>query len=145
MSELVIPKDANINGHVENQGDIFVDGRVTGSLTTPHRITISPQASCRADVRCNDAIVRGEVVGDISCGRTIEVAAGARVVGDLRAPSVTVSSDAEVDGKVSLLEPQARSIEKTQFPVTVRNRDGNFATIRRIPRPPRPSTSPVTP
>ena len=143
MSHAIIDAKLRVEGLIEVTGDLAVEGRVDGRLSGDGHITIAAGASCRASIRCPRLTIVGELIGNAVCTESIDVAPGARVVGDLRAPDVQVGANAEVDGRVDVLapEPMEASVERrsvgSRGPGPVRPEPPEFA--RTIPSPPRPS------
>lgn len=101
----LLPASVRLDGLIETAGDLTIAGRADGAIEVGGCVVIGEEAVCRAVIRASVAEIRGNVIGDVICAEAITVAAGARVVGDLRAPSISVDADAEVDGKVDLLKP----------------------------------------
>jgi cytoskeletal protein CcmA (bactofilin family) len=94
-----------VDGLIESPDDLVVEGRVDGRIELGGTLTVAAGATCRAAVRARAARIAGEVLGNVVCAGSIEVAPGGRVVGDLRAPEVEVDAAAQVDGRVDLLPP----------------------------------------
>jgi cytoskeletal protein CcmA (bactofilin family) len=130
----VIPRGTRVDGLIETPEDLAVEGRVDGRIHAGGTLTIAPGATCRASVRARSALIAGEVIGDVVCSAVISVAAGGRVVGDLRAPEVEVDATAEVDGRVDLLPPAPASVPVKRVAVSARG-----PGLRR-PSPPQPVT-----
>ena len=130
----VIPRETRVDGLIETPGDLVVEGRVDGRIQVGGTLTVAQGATCRASVRARSAHVYGEVIGDLVCSAAIAIAAGGRVVGDLRAPEIEVDAAAEVDGRVDLLAPAPASAPVRR--VTLRGRGPG---VRR-PSPPLPVT-----
>lgn len=143
MSHAVIASHLRVEGLIHANGDLTVEGRVDGRLAGDGHITIGAGSSCRASVRCPRLTIVGELIGNAVCTESIDVAPGARVVGDLRAPDIQVGANAEVDGRVDVLAPEPREepVERravaSRGPGPVRPAPPSFA--RAIPAPPRPS------
>ncbi len=106
MSLTVIPAHATVDGLIDTPGDVIIEGRVEGDVKAGGTVTIAAAATCKASVLCRGVLIYGELIGNAVCTETIEVARGARVVGDLRAPNVAVAAGCEVDGRVDLLPPE---------------------------------------
>lgn len=106
MSLTVIPAHATVEGLIDTPGDVTIEGRVEGGVRAGGTVTIAAGATCRASLLCRSALIYGELIGNAVCTETIEVARGARVVGDLRAPNVAVAAGCDVDGEVDLLPPK---------------------------------------
>jgi cytoskeletal protein CcmA (bactofilin family) len=134
VNHAVIPRGTRVDGLIETAGDLTVEGRVDGRIQVGGALTVAPGATCRASVRARAARVVGEIIGDVVCSSAIEVAAGGRVVGDLRAPEIEVDAAAEVDGRVDLLPPAPASTPVRRVSVSARGPGP------RRPTPPLPVT-----
>jgi len=81
-----IGKSVLIRGEVKGSEDLFVDGRVEGTITlTESRLTIGPNAVLAADLSAKDVLVLGTVHGNIFASGRLELRAGCQVAGDVRA------------------------------------------------------------
>jgi cytoskeletal protein CcmA (bactofilin family) len=149
----VIPAQTRIEGRIETQGDLVIEGRCDGELAVDGTLTVAAGASCHAAIRARVALIRGEVIGGVVCSEAIDVGAGARVVGDLRAPDIAVDGAARVEGRVDLLAPAPRGSTSRRVPIAVRGPTARIAVVadpsnggaepattgaRPIPQPPRP-------
>jgi cytoskeletal protein CcmA (bactofilin family) len=117
---MVIPVRAFVDGRIETESDVLVEGRVRGVITIGGRLTVAAGGWCRANIRARSAAVAGEVIGDVLCTEEIDVRPGGRIVGDLRAPDISVDADAEVDGRIDLLPPEPVPVMAPRKPLTTR-------------------------
>ncbi len=127
----MIPPHTRVEGRIETPGDLLVEGRCGGELHIGGTLTVAADATCKATAKAHRARIYGEMIGNIVCGHSIEIAAGARVVGDLRAPDISIDSRSEVDGKVDLLAPAPEEASIERVPMRARG-----------PAPGRPSPPP---
>ena len=134
MEITLIPKICRVDGLIETAGDLVVEGRADGRLEVGGTLTVAAGATCRATVKARAASISGEVLGQVVCSSAIEVTAGGRVVGDLRAPEIEVDAHAFVDGRVDLLPPSPEASSVRRAPVIARG-----PGVRR-PSPPLPVT-----
>ena len=138
-----IAAGVRVEGLVEADGDLVVEGAIEGRIAAGGKVTIAAGASCRSSVRSPRLVIVGELIGNAMCTVSIDVAPGARVVGDLRAPDIQVGANAEVDGRVDVLapEPDSRRAERTKMDArgVAPMRPEPPSLGREIPRPPRPS------
>lgn len=96
----IIPPEMRIHGRVEAAGDLLLEGSFVGALEVSGTLTLAAGAVCQAAVAAETAHIRGQLTGNVSCSRAIFVAAGARVIGDLRAPDIDIHPDAEILGEI---------------------------------------------
>ena len=98
-----IGKSVVILGELKGSEDLIVDGRVEGTITlTDSRLTIGPTASVAADLSAKEVLIQGEVNGNIVAGGRVELRAGCKVEGDIRALRLAVEDNAVFRGKVDL-------------------------------------------
>src|SRR5450755_825919 len=96
----VIGRGANVVGTVSGAVDLTIHGRVEGEVSVEGDVTIEAEGLVAAGVTGRLVIVRGAVKGDVTAEDGIRLEEGARVVGDLRAPRVSVTRGALVRGYV---------------------------------------------
>ncbi|MFP5227116.1 MAG: polymer-forming cytoskeletal protein [Acidobacteriota bacterium] len=98
-----IGKSVQIRGEVKGNEDLVVEGLVEGTVTlTDHRLTIGANARVTANVVARDVVVLGSLQGDIHAAGRVELRAGSRVNGDIRAARLSVEDNAIFSGKVEL-------------------------------------------
>src|SRR5687768_4455951 len=96
-----IGKGTTVRGSVRGDGDLDIDGRVEGSVAVGGDLTIGETALIKSDVSGRRVVVRGAVAGNVSGDESLVLERGARVVGDLSAPSIGIRPGALVRGNVS--------------------------------------------
>lgn len=96
----VIGTGGVVRGHVRGEGDVEIEGRVEGDVDVVGSVTIQPGALIRATVRAGRVVVRGAVVGNVHGEQSVALEEGARVVGDIFAPSIGVGRGALLRGKL---------------------------------------------
>ena len=97
-SRTEIQAGTRVKGKIQGSEDLWVAGRVEGSVELDGALTVAPGGVVKAEVRAVRVTVSGTVVGDVSASEIIELTAQARVQGDLRAPAVRVDDGAKLNG-----------------------------------------------
>jgi len=104
-----IGKSVVIRGEVRGSEDLYVDGRVEGTISlSESRLTIGPNAVLAADVSARDVLVLGTVEGNITATGRLELRAGCQVNGDVRALRLAIEDNAVFRGKVDLSQAPAK-------------------------------------
>ncbi len=104
-----IGKSVLIRGEVKGSEDLFVDGRIEGTISlTESRLTIGPNAVLAADLSARDVLVLGQVQGNITASGRVELRAGCQVTGDVRALRLAIEDNAIFRGKVDLTQAAAK-------------------------------------
>jgi cytoskeletal protein CcmA (bactofilin family) len=105
-----IGKSVVIRGEVKGSEDLYVDGRIEGTVSlSESRLTVGPNAVLAADLTARDVLVLGEVQGNIVAGGRVELRAGCQVIGDVRALRLAIEDNAVFRGKVDLTQGAAAS------------------------------------
>lgn len=107
-----IGKSVIIRGEVKGSEDLFVDGRVEGTISlTESRLTIGPNAVLAADLSARDVLIQGQVQGSVVATGRVELRAGCQLIGDVRALRLAIEDNAVFRGKVDLTQGAAKAGE----------------------------------
>jgi cytoskeletal protein CcmA (bactofilin family) len=98
MLSVLFAETSNVNGKLQFQGAVQIDGTFSGAVTTTDRLIVGERAKIQAEITCGSAVVKGEVVGNITASESVDLLASARVRGDITSPSLTVERGAMFDG-----------------------------------------------
>jgi cytoskeletal protein CcmA (bactofilin family) len=92
-----------IRGAIRGDGDVEIDGRLEGALTIDGNVTIGDTGRVKAqgDISAAAVSVRGAVAGSIRGTSAVVLEDGARVVGDLSAPTIGIRPGGLLRGHVS--------------------------------------------
>jgi cytoskeletal protein CcmA (bactofilin family) len=94
----IIGKNAIIDGKLEVQGHLRIDGSVRGSVKCLETVTIGPEGTVEADIITKSAIVTGAVKGNIEAEERLELQAKSVVNGDIKTRSLVVEQGAIFQG-----------------------------------------------
>ncbi len=108
----VIGRTARLRGRVTGDGDLAVEGFVSGEITVSGNVTVDAAGMVGATIRGRRVVVRGAVQGDLIGAEAVVLEDGARVLGDVRAPRVAIAEGALMRGHV-----QTGKEEGTAIPV----------------------------
>jgi cytoskeletal protein CcmA (bactofilin family) len=124
-----IGKSVVIRGEVKGSEDLFIDGRVEGTISlSESRLTIGPNAVLAADLNARDVLVLGQLQGNIIATGRVELRAGCQVTGDVRALRLAIEDNAVFRGKVDLTQgPAATTAARTTEPAGTGQAEGASA------------------
>ena len=115
----VIGQGTEITGDVEFSGGLHLDGSVKGNVNgvveTHATLTISELGQVEGDVRVENLILNGIVIGDVYASERAELAANARVTGTVYYRLLEMAMGAEVNGKLVHSEEQDQ-LQSGAFP-----------------------------
>jgi cytoskeletal protein CcmA (bactofilin family) len=100
----VVGQGTTITGDVSFSGGLHLDGvikgRVNGEAETRSTLTVSEQGAVEGDVRVDNLILNGAVVGDVYASERVELATNARVSGTVYYRLLEMAMGAEVNGQL---------------------------------------------
>jgi len=115
--DTIVGQKTRINGDVHFSGGLHIDGRIEGSVIAEEEsasvLTVSENGSIEGDVHVPNVILNGSVSGDVRSSERIELAAKARVTGDVYYQLIEMAIGAEVNG--SLLHHDGTSSSVVSF------------------------------
>jgi cytoskeletal protein CcmA (bactofilin family) len=114
--ETLIGPRVIIRGDVHFSGGLYIEGRIEGSVLADESdpnalVTLSERGSIEGEVRAPHVIVNGQLHGDIYSTQRIELAAAARVEGNVHYNSVEMVAGSMLTGRLihQLSEPKRLS------------------------------------
>ena len=113
-----VSKDVSISGKLKLSGDITIDGKLDGEISSKGIVTVSNNADIKANIFAKAIIVSGKVVGNLSATDRLEINQTAHVIGDAKAavlkvePGASFSGSCQVGASVKITEPTTTSSSK---------------------------------
>jgi cytoskeletal protein CcmA (bactofilin family) len=96
-----IGSTARIRGRIQGEGDLVIEGQVQGDVALRGDLTITDGASLSSDVVEAHAItVAGSLEAEVSASGPVQLAASARVRGNLRSGGVSIEEGAHFVGRL---------------------------------------------
>lgn len=120
-----------VEGTIRSNEDIMIEGAVKGSITALDSvITVGPKGRVEADIYADTVVINGNMTGDVEAGELIAVRQSALVVGNLKAPRISIEDGSRLRGTISMEE---------------HGKDSPFAKRASAPSPRRAPVDPTAP
>ena len=98
-----IGQSVQIKGELSGNEDLTIEGLVDGKIMVKdHNLTIGANGRITAEVHAKTVVVVGQVSGNITADDKVELAPTASVVGDIRAPRVSIADGARFKGSIDM-------------------------------------------
>ncbi|MAF13506.1 MAG: cell shape determination protein CcmA [Parcubacteria group bacterium] len=110
--ETMIGPSVHVEGNFVANGDIIVEGVVSGSIKTEKNLHIGKDAKVYAKISATNAMVAGEIQGNVKIKESLELTNTARVFGDIKTKTLTIAPGASVNGKCIAGEDKKTKLEK---------------------------------
>jgi cytoskeletal protein CcmA (bactofilin family) len=110
----IIGKSAAIEGKIEVQGHLRVDGLIKGTVNCDESVTIGPDGKIEGDLETKTAIIIGTVTGNVNAQERIELQSKSVVNGDIQTKSLIVEQGAVFHGACKMKDNYpAKPADKT--------------------------------
>lgn len=111
-----IGKSVFIKGELTGDEDLTIEGRVEGKIELKdHNLVIGPNGKIKAEMYARNVTVVGNVVGNIVANEIVEIRTSGSVVGDIKAPRISIADGAHFKGSVDM-QSAAEEPKKMEAP-----------------------------
>jgi cytoskeletal protein CcmA (bactofilin family) len=141
----IIGRGTKVQGRVSGAVDLEVRGFVDGEIAVGGDVTVEEHGLVGASVHARKLVVRGAVKGDLTGEESVVLEDGARVVGDVRAPRVTIAPGALVRGYVETGAAGAHPARTTRAQPAARPAPAPAAKVAPAPKPAAKAAPAATP
>lgn len=102
--DTLIGQQVVIRGDLEFSGGLYVEGRILGKVTAESgsaaTLTVSENGCIEGEVHAPVVIINGQLNGDVHAAERVELAANARVQGNVHYHVVQMSAGAQLTGRL---------------------------------------------
>lgn len=117
MISTFLGNDVSVEGLIKFKGTIRLDGKVKGKIYGDKgTVIVGEKAAINADLHVDVAIITGEVNGCIEASDKIEIFKPGRVIGDIKAPIITIEAGVVFKGNCEMKERTA-PVKGTEIPL----------------------------
>ena len=108
-----------IEGTINSESNIRIDGTVKGTINTKGRLVVGPKGRIEGDVICGNAEVEGTIDGTAKVNEILSLRATAKILGDIHTgklaiePGATFTGTCNMGGVVKdISQPTIKSTQK---------------------------------
>lgn len=102
QAETIVGPSVNIQGDLVSEGNIKIEGRLTGKVKSSQTVYITGGAQVTADISSANAVIGGEVQGNIKVSDHLILQANAKISGDISCSVLRVEDGAMFTGKCTM-------------------------------------------
>ena len=105
-----------INGDITAAGDMRIDGKVTGNVTSQSKVVIGSTGVIEGNIMCQNAYLDGRVLGKIEVSELLILSKTAHVMGDINIKKLVVEEGAKFNGRCTMGLSVARNEKNVEQP-----------------------------
>ncbi|MBC7382046.1 MAG: polymer-forming cytoskeletal protein [Bacteroidia bacterium] len=98
----IINAGTKISGDLSSEGDLRIDGSVTGNINVKTKLVLGASANVQGNITAQNCDVSGVLNGDINVSELLTVKATAKITGDITSSKLIIEAGAEFNGKSSM-------------------------------------------
>ncbi|MFN8211716.1 MAG: polymer-forming cytoskeletal protein [Bacteroidales bacterium] len=102
----LISNGTDITGDIKSNGDIRIDGTLTGNLSTKGKVVIGPTGRIKGEVICKNSEVSGVIEGKISVGQLLNLKASSKILGDIVTSKLAIEPGARFTGNCNMTDSE---------------------------------------
>src|SRR3989344_5393414 len=102
--ETVVGASVKIEGDLVSEGDIRVEGLVTGKIKTTKNLYVGPMAKIEADTEAGNAIVAGNIKGDVKVKESLLIQETGKISGSITCAKLSISEGGHFTGTCTMPE-----------------------------------------
>lgn len=91
-----------LEGVLRCQGDLVIGGRVRADCVVAGAFTLSEGAGWEGKLQARNAVIAGDLIGELAVEEKLEIRKTARIRGRVSARSIAVAQGALIDGEMSV-------------------------------------------
>jgi cytoskeletal protein CcmA (bactofilin family) len=103
-------KDTVLKGDLICSGNLKVDGKVIGNITSPSRVVIGETGIVEGEIKCQNAQVYGELTGYINCEDVLVLKSTSKITGDINVGKLVIEIGAFFTGNCFMSSQENKSI-----------------------------------
>jgi cytoskeletal protein CcmA (bactofilin family) len=91
-----------IVGDCITEGTVRIEGSVRGTVWAGKAVVVGTEGAVHGEVRTQDAVIAGEVVGSLLVASRLEIQGSARIEGEIHARRVQLEEGAVLNGDIRM-------------------------------------------
>jgi cytoskeletal protein CcmA (bactofilin family) len=105
----IIAQGCKFDGKVDAHGTLRVEGEFKGTVGTPETLVVGKTGVIHAEVKVKNAIIGGQLYGNIQAENKIELQSGSHVEGDIKTKRLVIDEGVFFEGNCRMGDGQRRS------------------------------------
>lgn len=91
-----------IQGDIKTNGDIRIDGTLTGSISVKGKLVIGVSGTVDGEISCQNADISGTVKGKVTVAELLALKASSKLTGDIITNKIAIEPGAMFSGSCSM-------------------------------------------
>ena len=102
----LISNGTDITGDIKSNGDIRIDGSLTGNLNTKGKVVIGTTGKVKGEIICKNSEVAGYIEGKIIVGQLLNLKASSKINGEIATLKLSIEPGAIFSGNCKMSDTE---------------------------------------
>jgi len=98
----LISNGTDITGDIRSNGDIRIDGSLTGNLNTKGKVVVGTTGKVKGEIICKNSEVAGFIEGKITVTQLLNLKASSKINGDIITSKLSIEPGAVFSGNCKM-------------------------------------------
>ena len=112
----ILAQGCKFDGKIEVRGTLRIEGEFKGDIGTPESLVIGKTGVVHAKVKVKNAIIGGQLFGNIVAENKIELQSGSHVEGDIKTKRLVIDEGVFFEGNCAMGSGQRQTPAPTSAP-----------------------------
>ncbi len=108
-SKSVIGNTMSINGDLQADEEVTIEGKVKGTIKVSSLLIIGHQGYVNADIKAREVVIQGKAEGNITATERVEIFANGEFLGDVNSKKLIIKEGAIFKGNVNMEDSPGKS------------------------------------
>ena len=108
----LIGAGTSITGDIQSDGDIRIDGSLTGNIITKGKIVVGATGKINGEITCKNFDLSGKIEGKVNAEKLLSLKSSANIQGDINAGKLAVEPGAVFTGTCKMKDNSLISSDK---------------------------------
>jgi cytoskeletal protein CcmA (bactofilin family) len=99
----LLSKEVKIEGDIQGNENLQVDGRFKGSIKLAGDIFVGPTGVIEADVEADNVVIQGQISGNVTARKQLQIQSSGKLMGDCAAQSIDIKQGALFEGRSKMI------------------------------------------
>ncbi len=115
-AETIVGSSVSIEGDFKSEGNVRIDGEVSGSVATKKDLAVGENAKIKANVKAENIVIAGRIEGNVEVKNQLELTETGEVQGDIKTKVISIKPGAVFNGQCSMeqLKEEDKEEEKAE-------------------------------
>ncbi|MDK2868634.1 MAG: hypothetical protein PWP51_1203 [Clostridiales bacterium] len=101
--DLVIGPNSMVNGNLESEASVRIDGTVIGNITAKGNVILSERGRIEGNIICDNLEIHGQCTGNVKSKGRIDLTKSSKLFGDIVCMTLNTETGAKFEGNCRVL------------------------------------------